>query len=89
MKFDIKRLGKLAKLNLTEAEVAKFDKQINEMLNLIKVLPQVPQSDKNKINGEQKCMLREDIVKKSFSIEETLSNAPEKKAGYFSIPNAR
>jgi len=32
------------------------------------------------------CLLREDVVKDSFDVEESLRNAPERKGNFFKVP---
>ena len=83
MSFNLEHVGKLAKLVLTEEEIKKFDVQIKEILELIEILPDVPQDSENRVNVGQRCELREDIETDSISIDEVLSNAPQKKSRVF------
>lgn len=89
MSFNLEHVGKLAKFVLTEEEIKKFDAQIKEILELIEILPDVPQDSENRVNVNQRCELREDIETDSISIDEVLSNAPQKKAGCFVAPGLR
>ena len=89
MNFNLEHVGRLAKFVLTEEETVKFDGQIKEILELIEILPDVPQYGKNRVNINQRCELREDIETASISIDEVLSNAPQKKAGCFVAPGLR
>lgn len=89
MNFNLEHVGKLAKFVLTEEEIKKFDVQIKEILELIEVLPDISQNGENRVNMDQRCELREDIEAASISIDEVLSNAPQKKAGCFVAPGLR
>ena len=89
MSFNLEHVGKLAKFVLTEEEIKKFDGQIKEILELIEILPDVPQNGENRVNINQRCGLREDVETSSISIDEVLSNAPQNKAGCFVAPGLR
>lgn len=89
MSFNLEHVGKLAKFVLTEEEIKKFDVQIKEILELIEILPDVPQNGENRVNVHQRCELREDVETGSISIDEVLSNAPQKKAGCFVVLGLR
>lgn len=89
MSFNLEHVGKLAKFVLTEEEIKKFDGQIKEILELIEILPDMPQNGENRVNVNQRCELREDIETSSISIDEVLSNSPQKKAGCFVAPGLR
>ncbi len=93
MKVDkelIEHIAGLARLKLTEAEIKKFLPQLKEILNAFSKLDEV-----NTLNTkpsfqpvELKNMLREDKVKPCLTQEKALSNAKEKKDGYFKGPMA-
>ncbi|MBI2136208.1 Asp-tRNA(Asn)/Glu-tRNA(Gln) amidotransferase subunit GatC [Candidatus Woesearchaeota archaeon] len=85
----IKHVAALARLKLTEKELEKFVPELKEIINTFSQL--------NKVNVdnvepsfqpvELKNALRDDIVEKSFTNEEALSNAEHKKEGYFKGPS--
>lgn len=93
MKIDkelIKHIADLARLKLTDAEIKKFLPQLKEILNAFSGLDEV-NTDNTKASFqpvELKNMMREDKVKTCLSQEKALSNAKEKKDGYFKGPMA-
>ena len=93
MKLDkelIQHIADLARLKLTDAEIKKFLPQLKEILDAFSKLDKVNTS--NTLPSfqpvELKNMLREDKVKPCLSQEKALSNAKEKKDGYFKGPMA-
>ena len=81
----LSKLYELILLNLTENN----NTFVLNQLELIEILPDVPQNGENRVNINQRCELREDIETSSISIDEVLSNAPQKKAGCFVAPGLR
>lgn len=93
MKLDkelIQHIADLARLKLTEQEIKKFLPQLKEILNAFSKLDEVNTSNtKPSFHPvELKNMMREDKVKPYLSQEKALSNAKEKKDGYFKGPMA-
>lgn len=93
MKIDkalIEHIADLARLKLTEAEIKKFLPQLKEILDAFSKLDEV-KTDNTKASFqpvELKNMTREDTIKPCLSQEKALSNAKEKKEGYFKGPMA-
>ncbi|MBI2076251.1 MAG: Asp-tRNA(Asn)/Glu-tRNA(Gln) amidotransferase subunit GatC [Candidatus Aenigmarchaeota archaeon] len=85
----VRRVAKIARLDLTEAEVKKFSKDLNEILAAFKEL------DKAKANVEPsfqpleiKDVTREDKPEDVLSQEAALSNTKHKEKGFFKGPRA-
>ena len=93
MKVDkelIEHVAGLARLKLTDAKIKKFLPQLKEILEAFSKLDKVD-TKKTKASFqpvELKNMLREDKIKPCLTKEEALSNAKEKKDGYFKGPMA-
>ncbi|MBW2975035.1 Asp-tRNA(Asn)/Glu-tRNA(Gln) amidotransferase subunit GatC [Candidatus Woesearchaeota archaeon] len=86
----IRHIAESARIRLTETEIKRFSTQLKEILNAFSQLDKV-NTDNTKPSFqpvEMKNMLREDKVKESLTQEEALSNAKEKKEGYFKGPMA-
>jgi len=89
-KETVKRVAKLARLNLTEKEVEKFSGDLESILEAFKKL------DKAKTENVKpsfqpipiKNVFRKDEVKPSLPQEEALANAKHKEKGYFKGPRA-
>ena len=84
----VEKVAKVARLSLTDAEKAKFEKDMNDILKAFGSL------DRAKTDGvepafqpiETKNVLREDVVEECLSQEEALSNTPHKENGFFKGP---
>lgn len=84
----VKHVARLCRLNLSDEEVVLFTRELSDILTYIEKL--------NKLNTEGvkplthvlplSNVLREDKVKDSLSVEESLANAPEKVKDFFSVP---
>jgi len=93
MKLDeevIQHIADLARLKLTEAETKEFLPELKEILEAFSKLDEVNTSNtKPSFHPvELKNMLREDKIKPCLSQEKALSNAKEKKDGFFKGPMA-
>ena len=76
---EVKKIAKLAHLNLGENEVAKFQEQLSEVLDYVEVLNEldtVNVAPTNQVTGLEN-ITREDEVKDSLTSENALSGASE------------
>lgn len=84
----IEHVAKISHLNLTDAEKAKFTKQLADILKEFEVLDEI------KVDGVEPCfqpvetknVTREDFAKKSLTNEEALSQTEHKENGFFKGP---
>lgn len=84
----VDKVAKVARLSLTDAEKAKFEKDMHEILKAFGSL------DKAKTDGvepafqpiETKNVLRDDVVEECLSQEDALSNTEHKENGFFKGP---
>ncbi len=84
----VRKVAKLARLELTDEEVARFSRDLESILEYVQKL--------NELNTEgveplAHCLpitnvLREDEVQPSLGAEETLANAPDRYEDYFKVP---
>lgn len=84
MAVDIKHIAKLAKLKIEDEQIGKFEKEIGDILEMVKELPLIDGS--LAISNENVMDLREDVVLPSLKREEALANAPKKQAGCVVVP---
>jgi len=85
---DVEYVADLAKLELTQEEKIKLQKELD---NIIKYIDQL-----NELNTDNvpitshvvplKNVLREDKVLPSLAQDKALANAPQKKDGFFRVP---
>ncbi len=83
-----KKVAKLSRLELTDAEVQEFTGQLSAILDYVEKM--------NELNTEgieplAHCLpvsnvFREDRVKESLGTEKTLANAPQRDGDFFKVP---
>jgi aspartyl-tRNA(Asn)/glutamyl-tRNA(Gln) amidotransferase subunit C len=84
----VRKTAKLARLELSDAEVEEFAGQLSAILDYVERM--------NKLNTEgveplAHCLpisnvFREDVVKESLGTEKTLANAPQHDGAFFKVP---
>ena len=82
---EVKKIAKLAQLKLAEAEVLKFQNQLSEVLNYVEVLNELDTDDiepTSQVAGLEN-VTRQDEIRSSLSIDESLSGASETERGMF------
>lgn len=87
-KPDVKRVARIARLNLSEKETEKFSKDLESILGAFKDLDKVPTKGvKPSFQPiETKNVLRKDLVEPSLKQEQALSNTKNKDKGFFKGP---
>ncbi|MGA2324375.1 MAG: Asp-tRNA(Asn)/Glu-tRNA(Gln) amidotransferase subunit GatC [Sedimentisphaerales bacterium] len=87
-KSQVKKVAKLARLELSEAEIEEFAGQLNAIIDYVERM--------NKLNTDgvepmAHCLpvsnvFRDDIIKESLGTEKTLANAPQSDGPFFKVP---
>jgi aspartyl-tRNA(Asn)/glutamyl-tRNA(Gln) amidotransferase subunit C len=85
---DVEHVAHLARLGLTEDELARLEGQLNHILDQYAILAEL---DTDHIPPtaqtiELRNILREDVVQPSLTVDEALSNAPERSGSHFVVP---
>ena len=85
---DVAHVAHLARLGLTEAELARLEGQLNHILVQYEVLAtldtaHIPPTAQT---IELQNILREDAVQPSLAVDEALANAPERSGDHFVVP---
>jgi aspartyl-tRNA(Asn)/glutamyl-tRNA(Gln) amidotransferase subunit C len=86
--FDVRYTAQLARLDLSEEEIAKFQEQLSQVLAYVEKLEQVdvssvePTAHANAVFN----VFREDVERDWFTAEDALSNAPRAANGLFIVP---
>ncbi len=89
---EILKIADLAKLHFSEQELDAFTAQFQRILDYIEQLKQVnvediePTSHISLSADFERHIFREDVVKPSLSVEESLANAPDSGSGHFRVP---
>ena len=90
--MDVRKVAKLAHLEITDEEVAIYTPQ---MSNIVAYVEQLNELDTENVEpmlggltpeGEATEAIREDIPHQSFSQEKALNQAPSAVAGHFQVP---
>lgn len=87
MKIDVKKVAKLANLELTKEESNKFEVQLSAVLEYIERLNELDTKDvkeTSQVTGLEN-VTRSDEDSSSLSQTEALSGAKTKKDGYFEV----
>lgn len=81
------RVARLAKLNLSPSEPARFSR---ELTKIIEYFDRLALLDTAEIDTRPRYLsesvLREDVARPSLKVDEALKNAPEKKDNYIIVP---
>ncbi|MCX8103799.1 MAG: Asp-tRNA(Asn)/Glu-tRNA(Gln) amidotransferase subunit GatC [Candidatus Bipolaricaulota bacterium] len=85
---EVLHIAKLAKLKLTDDEIALFQEQLGRILEYFK---QIEKLDTEHVPPMQHVLdvhtvLRADEPRPSVSAEEALKNAPQRRDNYFVVP---
>lgn len=85
---EIIHIEKLAMLNLSDAEIDRYTKDMQEILAYAEMINKLDTSeiDETIAATEQKNVFRKDEVKKFTTREDLLKNAPSQDEGMFRIP---
>ena len=87
-KFDVRYTAQLARLHLSEEEIAKFQTQLSQVLAYVEKLEQVdvsgvePTAHANAVFN----VFREDATRDWFTAADALSNAPRTANQLFIVP---
>lgn len=87
-RIDVEHVAHLARLGLTEDEMARLEGQLNHILDQYAVLAQLDTEGiaPTAQTIELENILRDDIVRPSLPSEEGLAAAPERVGEYFVVP---
>lgn len=84
----VRKISHLARLKLTDEEVARFGPQLDDILGYIGKLNEVDTSDVEPTAHSLpiKNVFRDDVPTASIGVEKVLDNAPDKAPPYFKVP---
>ncbi len=85
---EVKKVAKLARLDLTEKEVEEFTSQLSAILDYVAKMNEL---DTGNVEPLAHCLpignvFRQDVVKPSLGTEKALANAPERDNEFFKVP---
>jgi len=84
----VRKVAKLSRLDLTEAEITEFASQLSAILDYMEKINEL---DTENVQPLAHCLpisnvFREDSVKESLGTEKTLANAPKRDGEFFKVP---
>jgi aspartyl-tRNA(Asn)/glutamyl-tRNA(Gln) amidotransferase subunit C len=84
----VRKVGRLSRLELSEAEAAEFTGQLGAILEYMAKMNEL---DTANVEPLAHCLpisncFREDCVKESLGAEKTLGNAPQRDGDFFKVP---
>jgi aspartyl-tRNA(Asn)/glutamyl-tRNA(Gln) amidotransferase subunit C len=85
---DVQYVAKLARLEVTSEEVAKYTLQLANILEYVEQLNKLDTANVEPLTHplDVKNVFREDVVQPSLTQQEVLSNGPEIQSGHFKVP---
>jgi aspartyl-tRNA(Asn)/glutamyl-tRNA(Gln) amidotransferase subunit C len=84
----VRRIARLARIRVEEAEVARLQGELNGILGWIEQLSEVNVDDVAPLTGGAQIALRlrEDVVTDGNIPERILANAPDRVGDFFTVP---
>lgn len=88
-KEDIKHIANLSMLNLSDEEIEKYTKDMEQIVNFANKVNEIDTSSTeiSAFSNDNVNIFRKDEVRKSLRRELLLSNAPSSNGEAYSIPN--
>ena len=85
---EVRKVAKLARLELNETEVEEFAGQLSAILEYMEKMNEL---DTTRVEPLAHCLpitnvFREDSVKESIGVEKALANAPQRDGEFFKVP---
>ncbi len=84
-KQEVERIAKLARLELTEKEIVKMQKDLSLILNYFDVLKSAPKKNMGAQAEKRRNELRTDEPRKSQISDEIMGGVPDKKNDYIKV----
>ena len=87
-KQQVEKVAKLARLDLSEAEVGEFSDQLNAVIEYVEKMNEL---DTEGVEPLAHCLpvhnvFRDDEIKPSLGTDAVLKNAPQRDDGFFKVP---
>ena len=84
---DVCDIAELAKLDLSDAEIAKYTEQLSQILDYFTLLQEVDTSHIDMTDSvlPLRSVMRADIVEAALTPEQVIANAPDAEANQFKV----
>ena len=84
-KEEVQHIAKLARLELTEKEVEKMQKDLSAILDYFALLKKAPAPEKSVVKGSLSSMRKDEVVSNSEITNKIIEASPNKKDGYIKV----
>jgi aspartyl-tRNA(Asn)/glutamyl-tRNA(Gln) amidotransferase subunit C len=87
---EVRHVAQLARLKLTDEELARFGEQLSAILDAVGKVSELDLSDVPPTAHplDLANVWAEDVPRPSLAVEETLANAPDRDGSFFRVPPA-
>jgi aspartyl-tRNA(Asn)/glutamyl-tRNA(Gln) amidotransferase subunit C len=87
---DVLHVARLARLELTDAEVERFQEQLSAILDAVSKVQELELADVPPTSHPLDVVnvWRDDVPRPSLPVEEALANAPDREGNLFKVPPA-
>ena len=84
----VRHIAKLARIAMSDEELARLEPELNNILGWIEQLGEVNTEGVEPLTAviDQKLRFRDDVVNDGDCRDEVLANAPEAQHGFFAVP---
>jgi aspartyl-tRNA(Asn)/glutamyl-tRNA(Gln) amidotransferase subunit C len=84
----VRHIAKLARIAMSDAEIARLAPELNNILGWVEQLAEVDTDGVEPLTAviDQKLRLRDDVVTEGDIRDEVLANAPQAQHGFFAVP---
>jgi aspartyl-tRNA(Asn)/glutamyl-tRNA(Gln) amidotransferase subunit C len=84
----VRRIAKLARIRVDDAEIAVLQTELNAILGYVEQLNEVDVAGVEPLSGgaQMAMRLREDVVTDGEIAEQILANAPDRNGMFFAVP---
>ena len=84
----VRHVAKLARIAMTDAEIAELVPELNNILGWVDQLAEVDTDGVEPLTAviDQKLRLRDDVVNDGNVRDKVLANAPDAQHGFFAVP---
>ncbi|MAV58367.1 MAG: Asp-tRNA(Asn)/Glu-tRNA(Gln) amidotransferase GatCAB subunit C [Candidatus Marinimicrobia bacterium] len=85
----VKKIAELARLKLNDSDCSLFSKQMSNIVSYISKLDEIDTKKIKPLSSiipYQKNVMRNDNIKSSLKLEQSLKNTPEKDDNYIQVP---
>ncbi len=85
---EVRKVARLARLELTDAELAAMQPQLSAILEYVAQLQQLDTSGVDELAHPLPVtnVFRPDVLQPSLPVDEALANAPRRLGDYFAVP---